>query len=56
MPKESHMKVKPIPVPLGCDHPDPRYEELPKHEFTIGLVAPKECLLKIGCRKNNIDL
>jgi hypothetical protein len=56
MPKDTHMKVKPIPVPLGSEHPDPKYAELPKHEFTIGLVAPKEFLLKIGGRKNDADL
>ncbi len=33
--------VKPIPVPKGCDHPPPPNEALPKHEFTIGIIAPK---------------
>jgi len=32
--------VKPVPVPRD-DHPDPPYEQLPKHEFTLGLIAPK---------------
>jgi hypothetical protein len=41
MPKDTHMKVKPIPVPLGSEHPDPKYAELPKHEFTMGFIAPK---------------
>jgi hypothetical protein len=34
------MKVLPIPVP-SADHPLPRFEQLPKHEFTMGLIAPK---------------
>jgi hypothetical protein len=33
-------KVKKIPVP-NVDHPEPKYPVLPKHEFTIGLIAPK---------------
>lgn len=43
MPREVKkvLKVKPIPVPLGNQHPEPKFEELPKHEFTIGIVAPK---------------
>lgn len=34
------IKVLPIPVP-SADHPLPKYEQLPKHEFTMGLIAPK---------------
>jgi len=34
------MKVLPIPVP-SADHPLPKFEQLPKHEFTMGLIAPK---------------
>ena len=33
--------VKPIPVPKSMIHPPPNYEQLPRHEFTMGLVAPK---------------
>jgi len=35
------LKVKPIPTPLGADHPEPPNDILPKHEFTLGLIAPK---------------
>ena len=33
--------VKPIPVPNGYKHPVPPNDVLPKHEFTMGLIAPK---------------
>lgn len=33
------LKVKPVPVPAGYDHPEPPNELLPKHEFTLGLIA-----------------
>jgi hypothetical protein len=32
------LKVLPVPVPK-IDHPEPPNEVLPKHEFTIGLIA-----------------
>jgi len=35
------LKVKPVPVPKGSDHPPPPNRVLPKHEFTLGLIAPK---------------
>lgn len=35
------LKILPIPVPSGCDHPNPTYPQLPKHEFTMGIIAPK---------------
>ena len=35
------LKVKPIPVPAGYLHPKPKYAQLPTHEFTMGLIAPK---------------
>lgn len=35
------LKVKPVPVPLGYDHPEPPNPVLPKHEFTMGIIAPK---------------
>lgn len=38
--KMRSLKVLPIPVP-SADHPFPKYEQLPKHEFTMGLIAPK---------------
>lgn len=34
------LPVLPIPVP-DVDHPDPPFMQLPKHEFTMGLIAPK---------------
>lgn len=34
-------KIIQVPVPTGCDHPEPPHPELPKHEFTMGLIAPK---------------
>jgi hypothetical protein len=33
--------VKPIPVPTSSNHPPPPNDVLPKHEFTIGIIAPK---------------
>lgn len=33
--------VKPIPVPASSHHPPPPNDVLPKHEFTIGIIAPK---------------
>lgn len=33
--------VKPIPVPSTSHHPPPPSDVLPKHEFTIGIIAPK---------------
>lgn len=35
------LKVKPVPVPRGYNHPPPPNDVLPKHEFTMGLIAPK---------------
>ena len=35
------LNVDPIPVPRGYIHPLPPNEILPRHEFTIGLIAPK---------------
>lgn len=35
-----NLKVDPIPV-SSIDHPDPPSDILPRHEFTIGLIAPK---------------
>ena len=37
--KFTPLKIKPIPIPKGYDHPEPSYPVLPKHEFTIGLIA-----------------
>lgn len=39
--KQTPLQVKPVPVPPGCDHPEPPNDVLPKHEFTLGLIAPK---------------
>ena len=35
------LTVKPIPVPSKWKHPPPPNDVLPKHEFTMGLIAPK---------------
>ncbi len=35
--------VREIPVPKKFKHPEPPNEILPKHEFTLGLIAPKGC-------------
>lgn len=34
------LKIKPVPV-HGDSHPEPVNEVLPKHEFTLGIIAPK---------------
>ncbi len=39
--KDKVLKIKPVPVPKGYDHPEPPHEILPKHEFTMGIIAPK---------------
>jgi len=33
--------VKPIPTPSGADHPGPPSDVLPRHEFSMGFIAPK---------------
>lgn len=33
-------KIKEVPVP-DINHPDAKFEMLPRHEFTMGLIAPK---------------
>ena len=33
--------VQPIPVPKSMVHPPAQFEQLPRHEFTMGLIAPK---------------
>lgn len=34
--------VKPVPVPASSHHPPaPGDDVLPRHEFTIGIIAPK---------------
>lgn len=38
---KKHLKVAPIPVPPGCEHPPAPNEVLMRHEFTVGLIAPK---------------
>lgn len=35
------LTVDPIPIPRGYIHPPAPDERLPKHEFTLGLIAPK---------------
>lgn len=39
--KNKVLVVKPIPVPSQYHHPVPPSEQLPSHEFTLGLIAPK---------------
>ncbi len=36
-----NLEIQKIPVPKGYIHPDPPSPILPKHEFTIGIIAPK---------------
>lgn len=38
---KKRLKVEPIPIPLGYVHPPPPNDILPRHEFTMGLIAPK---------------
>lgn len=40
--KSRSLKVLPVPVP-PIDHPEAPYPQLMKHEFTLGLIAPKGC-------------
>lgn len=40
MPKTNIPVLKEIPVSKN-KHPDPKYEMLPKHEFSMGFIAPK---------------
>lgn len=35
------LTVKPVPVPEKYKHPDPPNDALMRHEFTLGLIAPK---------------
>lgn len=35
------LTVLPVPVPKGYEHPDAPFPALPKHEFSMGLIAPK---------------
>lgn len=35
------LRVTEIPVQVTAKHPDPPHEVLPRHEFTMGLIAPK---------------
>lgn len=35
------LEIKPIPIPSGSTHPNNKSPVLPKHEFTMGLIAPK---------------
>jgi len=35
------LTVEAIPVPRGYIHPPPKNDVLPKHEFTMGIIAPK---------------
>jgi thymidine kinase len=37
------LKVVEIPVPKASNHELPKYDVLPTHEFTLGLIAPKGC-------------
>lgn len=35
------LKVRPIPIQTDAQHPPPPHDILPKHEFTLGFIAPK---------------
>lgn len=35
------LKIKPVPIPFGAKHPEPKCFPLPTHEFSMGLIAPK---------------
>ena len=35
------LDVQAIPIPSGFIHPPPPSEILPRHEFSMGLIAPK---------------
>jgi len=35
------LHVKPIPIPSGATHGEPPNDVLPKHEFSMGFIAPK---------------
>jgi Poxvirus A32 protein len=35
------LQVKPIPIPSDANHPSPPDPRLPKHEFSMGFIAPK---------------
>lgn len=41
MVKHKKLDVDAIPVPRGYIHPVPNHEELPTHEFSMGIIAPK---------------
>jgi Ni2+-binding GTPase involved in maturation of urease and hydrogenase len=35
------LTVEAIPTPKGFVHPPAKYDALPRHEFSMGLIAPK---------------
>lgn len=37
----SSLEIKAIPTPKGSDHKPVKHPELPQHEFTLGIIAPK---------------
>ena len=37
----SALKIQPVPTPKGSDHTPCKHPELPQHEFTLGIIAPK---------------
>lgn len=39
--KANYLDIKEIPVDKSANHPDPTNNVLPKHEFTMGIIAPK---------------
>lgn len=41
MPKKNKLNVTAIPIPPGAAHPSPPDPRLPKHEFSMGFIAPK---------------
>jgi len=41
MKRQKALKITAIPTPGHSEHPAPKFPELPKHEFTLGIIAPK---------------
>lgn len=39
--KDRPLQVRAIPVPSSAKHPEPPNDVLPRHEFSIGIIAPK---------------
>jgi hypothetical protein len=42
------LTVEAIPTPKGFQHPAAKYDALPRHEFSMGLIAPKDLIKLIN--------